>query len=248
MPGSTFARNIPSDCGMTGHAGCPSAHADESVMSSKTGGDPGSTLGQVFRTVLLRAGRQHRGSHVRAAKCGYFVADVRSFCRNGTWFRRRRWCGSLPEIHTRGCRRCERALCRDIASCRSCLGHMHDGSAMQGAFLARNNKEPRTWRGLIQLFPLAYSGSARAWLGETVQLALTTTISDRKVARCDGHHILAHSEPPGGLSGGSRKAAKSAGRRIAARNPRLIIEDDSGYGCLVISAQDARRVACDRCM
>jgi len=213
MAGSTFARNIPSD--MTGHAGCPSAHADESVMSSKTGGDPGSTLGQVFRTVLLRAGRQHRGSHVRAAKCGYFVADVRSFCRNGTWFRRGRRCGSLPEIHARGCQRWERVLCRGIASGRSCLGHMHDGSAMQGAFLARSNKEPRTRRGLIQLFPLAYSGSARAWLGETVQLALMTTISHREGARCDGHHILALSEPSGPVTSGGRNAGKSDGRPIA---------------------------------
>jgi hypothetical protein len=184
-------------------------------MSSKTGRDPGSTSGQIVQDRALARGRRHRGSHVRAAKCGYFVADVRSFCRNGTRFQRRRWCGSLPEIHTRGCRRYERALCRGIASGGDASGTCTT-AAMQGPFLVCSNKEPRTWRGLIQLFPLAYSGSARAWLGETVQLALITTISDRKVARCDGHHILAHSEPPGGLSGGSRKAAKSAGRRIAA--------------------------------
>jgi hypothetical protein len=176
---------------------------------------PGSTPGPVFHDRALARGRRHRGSHVRAAKCGYFVADVRSFCRNGTWFRRGRRCGSLPEIHARGCQRWERVLCRGIASGRSCLGHMHDGSAMQGAFLAGSNKEPRTRRGLIQLFPLAYSGSARAWLGETVQLALITTISHREGARCDGHHILALSEPSGPVTSGGRNAGKSAGRPIA---------------------------------
>jgi hypothetical protein len=44
-------------------------------------------------------------------------------------------------------------------------------------------------------FPLAYSGSARAWLGETVQLALFSTISYCLGGRCDGRHILAHSDP-----------------------------------------------------
>jgi hypothetical protein len=116
------------------------------------------------------------------------------------------------------------------------------------AFLACSNKEPRTWRGLIQLFPLAYSGSARAWLGETVQLALTMTMSHREGARCDGHHILAHSEPPGRLSNGSSERGKIRRQANSHRNPRLIVEDDRDYGCLVISAQDARRVACERCM
>jgi len=84
-------------------------------------------------------------------------------------------------------------------------------------FLAGSNKEPRTWRGLIQLFPLAYSGSARAWLGETVQLALTMTISHREGAGCDGHHILAHSEPSRrGQQWAPRNAAKSAGRPVSA--------------------------------
>jgi hypothetical protein len=80
MAGSSFARNIPSDCGMTGHAGCRSAGADESAMSSKTGRDPGSTSGQIFQDRALARGRRHRGSHMKA-KCGCFVADVRSFCR-----------------------------------------------------------------------------------------------------------------------------------------------------------------------
>jgi hypothetical protein len=231
---------------MTGHAGRRSAGADENAMSSKTGRDPGSTSGQVFRDRALARGRRHRGSHVKA-KCGYFVTDVRSFCRNGTRYQRRRWCGSLPQIHTRGCRRCERALCRDIASGRSCLlGHVHDGNAMQGA--ARSNKEPRTWRGLIQLFPLAYSGSARAWLGETVQLALITTISDREGARCGAHHILSHSEPSGPVSSGGPERGEIRRQANSRRTPRPMMEDDPGYGCLVISAQDARRVACDRCM
>jgi hypothetical protein len=160
--------------------------------------------------------------------------------------------GDLDGAHrcwrsTRGCHRCERVLCRGIASGRSCLGHVHDGSNA-GAFLACSNKEPRTWRGLIQLFPLAYSGSARAWLGETVQLALITTISDREGARCDGHHILAHSEPPRGLSRASPERDEIRRQANSGRHPRLIVQDDPGYGCLVISAQDARRVACDRCM
>jgi hypothetical protein len=116
------------------------------------------------------------------------------------------------------------------------------------AFLVCSNKEPRTWRGLIQLFPLAYSGSARAWLGETVQLALTITISHREGARCDGHHILAHSEPPGRVSSGSPERDEIRRQANIRRNPRPMMEDDPGYGCLVISAQDARRVACDRCM
>jgi hypothetical protein len=114
------------------------------------------------------------------------------------------------------------------------------------AFLAGSNKEPRTWRGLIQLFPLAYSGSARAWLGETVQLALTITISHRQGARCDGNHILARSEPSRRGQHGSPERGEI--RRQANIRRRLMMEDDPGYGCLVISAQDARRVACDRCM
>jgi len=47
---------------------------------------------------------------------------------------------------------------------------------------------------------------------------------------------------------GARNAAKSAGRPVSAGIRDLMMEDDPGYGCLVISAQDARRVACDRCM
>jgi len=116
------------------------------------------------------------------------------------------------------------------------------------AFIAGSNKEPRTWRGLIQLFPLAYSGSARAWLGETVQLALTVTMSHREGARCDGHHILAHSEPPGRLSSGSPERGKIRRQANIRRHPRLTMEDDPGYGCLISSVQDTIRVVCDRCM
>ena len=47
---------------------------------------------------------------------------------------------------------------------------------------------------------------------------------------------------------GARNAAKIRRQANSRRNPRLMMEDDPGYGCLAISAQDARRVACDRCM
>jgi hypothetical protein len=116
------------------------------------------------------------------------------------------------------------------------------------AFLACSNKEPRTWRGLIQLFPLAYSGSARAWLGETVQLALTMTISHREGARCDGHHILALSEPSRPVTSGRPERREIRRQANTRRHPRLTMEDDPGYGCLISSVQDTIRVVCDRCM
>jgi hypothetical protein len=102
--------------------------------------------------------------------------------------------------------------------------------------------------GLNSAIPSGVFRIGKGLLGETVQLALTMTISHREGARCDGHHILSHSEPSGPVGSGGPERSEIRRQANSRRNPRLIVEDDRDYGCLVISAQDARRVACDRCM
>jgi hypothetical protein len=126
--------------------------------------------------------------------------------------------------------------------------HMHNGSTMQGGVSRPQQQRAPHVAGLNSAIPSGVFRIGKGLLGETVQLALTMTISHREGARCDGHHILSHSEPSGPVGSGGPERSEIRRQANSHRNPRLIVEDDRDYGCLVISAQDARRVACDRCM
>lgn len=96
--------------------------------------------------------------------------------------------------------------------------------------------------GLNSAIPSGVFRIGKGLVGETVQLALTMTISHREGARCDGRHILAHSGPFRSGQQGSPQ------RSEIRRHPRLMMADDPGYGCLISSVQDTIRVVCDRCM
>jgi len=72
--------------------------------------------------------------------------------------------------------------------------HVRDGSAMQGLSSPAATKSPAL-AGLNSAIPSGVFRIGKGLLGETVQLALTMSISHRDGARCDGRHVLAPSDP-----------------------------------------------------
>jgi hypothetical protein len=166
---------------------------DDSESSSRFGAalehdlsrkPPGNIRGSLFRDHAVARDDNVAARYLRAAKCGYFVADSRSICRTEL-------CSTLD----RGCRRSTglSAVCGELPT--AALSVASEFSLQGARSVAHRNKEPRAWRGLIQLFPSGVFRIGKGLLGEAVQLALTQTISHHEGARCDGRHILAHSEP-----------------------------------------------------
>ena len=119
---------------------------------------------------------------------------------------------------------------------------LHRGIARRPIFACPQQQRAPHVAGLNSAIPSGVFRIGKGLLGETVQLALTLTISHREGTRCDARHILAHSEP-------SRTDPQLVSQQVEIRpHPRLMMADDPGYGCLISSVQDTIRVVCDRCM